>query len=628
MLRGLLKNSAFLLLIFGFQTSYGQLLTDSLNATVVSSNQTPPKSYKKQTLLLDNPSFSNTLSDVLEDKSTVYIKSYGKGQLSSVSIRGTGASQAQLYWNGFKVNSPTLGQTDLSLLPTFFIDNAQLNYGNSSMVDGSGGLGGSIQLNNQLQFKEGFGFSVGQEVASFNNYTSLLSLNYGTKKTQHQFKGMLLTGENNFSFKDISQLGMPTVNLKHNEVKQVGFQYAGSHKLSYKDLLKTTIYYFKSERNLPAIIGAAESKQNQKDENLRTVLTWKSYRNKYTGDFKLSFFNEKMNYTDSSSRIFSKTNVNTFQSQYKVGFTFKNIDFEPLIQANYSQVNADGFANPVDRLESSVLLKAQQKIKRFGYDVMLRQTVLDDNIMPFIYGVGINYELIGKEKLTTKLTASKNFRNPTLNDLYWNVGGNINLKPEDGWSSELGFESKIKNNKFSLYGFYGLINNWIQWQPTSNNYWTPINLKSVENKGVEFQYSYTPQKNNENISWKIDLGYGYTSSINKNSINEQDNTIGKMLIYVPKHKVSFSGTILTKIVTLKYTQQFTSKVFIDASNSIYLPYYIPAQLALIKEVTAKSKGSLNISFVVGNLYNEDYQVVSNRPQPGVNYSFSVRYVFD
>lgn len=623
MLKKLLKSSSILLVLIFSQITFGQTLSDSLKETVIIS-ENPPKSYKKKELDVETSRFSTSLSDVLENQSTVYVKSYGKGQLSSISVRGTGASQTQLYWNGFKINSPTLGQTDLALLPVFFTDNAQLNYGNSSMKDGSGGLGGSVQLNNKLRLNEGMSFSVGQEVASFNNYTSQLEFNYGAKKAQHQFKGMYLSGENNFSFKDISQINKPIVKQKHNEVEQMGVQYSGLYKLGNKDLISTTIFYFNSDRNLPAIIGAAESKQNQKDKNLRTIAEWKSYRENYTGNFKLSFFKENMDFTDSISRIFSNTKVNTIQSQYKIGFKIKNFDFEPLIQTSYSQVNSEGYANVVGRLENSLLLKVQQKIKRFGYDLMLRQSFIDDKLTPFIYGLGTNFELIDDEKLITKFTLSKNYRYPTLNDLYWSVGGNKNLKPEEGLTSELGLESKIKQHSLSLYAFYGVINNWIQWQPTSSNYWTPVNLKSVENKGIDFEYNYSTNKK-EKLNWKITLAYGYVSSINKKSINEFDNTIGKTLIYVSNHKVSFSCEMDFKIMKVKYTQQYTSKVFIDASNSIYLPYYMPAQLEVMKDIKINKTGILNASFTIGNLYNESYQVVANRPQPGIHYAFSIRY---
>ena len=177
------------------------------------------------------------------------------------------------------------------------------------------------------------------------------------------------------------------------------------------------------------------------------------------------------------------------------------------------------FALVIYRLENSLLLKVQQKIKRFGYDVMLRQSTIDDKLTPFIYGIGTNFELIGNEKLTAKLTLSKNYRYPTLNDLYWSIGGNKNLKPEEGLTSEFGLASKINRHSVSLFAFYGLINNWIQWQPTASNYWISVNLKSVENKGIDFEYNYSSNKS-EKLTWKISLAYGYVNSVNKKSINE------------------------------------------------------------------------------------------------------------
>jgi iron complex outermembrane receptor protein len=628
-LRELLKINVFLIVGLCSMNTFSQHTTDSLKPIVVSSSQTPPNSYKKQAFDLSlNDNLSISVASLLEKKSTIYIKNYGKGQLSSVSVRGTGASQTQLYWNGFKMNSPTLGQTDLSLLPTFFIDDAQLNYGHSSLVDGSGGLGGSIQLNNKLKFTKGIGFSIGQEVASFGNYTTTAQLKFGNAKWQHQFKGMFLKGDNDFKFQDLSQIERPIVKQKNNEVNQYGVQYEGGYKISSNDLIRATVYYFNSDRNLPAIIGGGESKQNQTDENLKSFLEWKSYRNNYTGNLKLSFFKEKMNYTDSVSRIFSETNVNTFQGQYKLAFEpIKNVKIEPIIQAAYNEVNADGDVGVVNRLESSILLKFEHSINKFSYDVMLRQGVIDETINPFVFGIGGNYTLLKDDLLNVKMTGSKNYRYPTLNDLYWNPGGNLNLKAETGWSGEFGFESKIKKHSFSLLGFYGVIDNWIQWQPANGNLWTPVNLKLVENKGVELDYTFINKLDSALVNWEINLGYAYTSSINKKSLNESDNTIGKMLIYVPKHKISATGSLIIKSFKISYTQFFTSKVYIDASNSVYLPYYLPARLSISKPISF-NKNTLSLNLAIDNLYNEPYQVVANRPIPGVNYTFSLRYVLN
>ena len=71
---------------------------------------------------LSNESEVMTVSDKLINETAFYLKTYGNNQLSTISLRGTTASQTAVLWNGININSPTLGQTDFSLLPFFLFD--------------------------------------------------------------------------------------------------------------------------------------------------------------------------------------------------------------------------------------------------------------------------------------------------------------------------------------------------------------------------------------------------------------------------------------------------------------------------------------------------------------------------
>ena len=62
------------------------------------------------------------IGELLAASTPVFVKSYGRGSLSTVSFRGTGASHTKVLWEGININSPMLGQTDFSLLPVSFFD--------------------------------------------------------------------------------------------------------------------------------------------------------------------------------------------------------------------------------------------------------------------------------------------------------------------------------------------------------------------------------------------------------------------------------------------------------------------------------------------------------------------------
>ena len=59
-----------------------------------------------------------SIADVLTFNSSIFVKSYGRATLSTVSFRGTGPSHTQVTWNGMRINNPMLGMTDFSMIPS------------------------------------------------------------------------------------------------------------------------------------------------------------------------------------------------------------------------------------------------------------------------------------------------------------------------------------------------------------------------------------------------------------------------------------------------------------------------------------------------------------------------------
>ena len=82
-----------------------------------------------------------SMADILTFNSSVFVKSYGRATLSTVAFRGTSPSHTQVIWNGMRINNPMLGMTDFSTIPSYFIDQASLLHGTSSVNETGGGLG-------------------------------------------------------------------------------------------------------------------------------------------------------------------------------------------------------------------------------------------------------------------------------------------------------------------------------------------------------------------------------------------------------------------------------------------------------------------------------------------------------
>ncbi|MFR6635058.1 MAG: TonB-dependent receptor [Alistipes onderdonkii] len=92
-----------------------------------------------------------SMADVLTFNTAIFIKQYGRATLSTVAFRGTAASHTQVMWNGMRINSPMLGMTDFSMIPSYFVDDATLLHGTSSLNVVGGGLGGGDHTGDQTR---------------------------------------------------------------------------------------------------------------------------------------------------------------------------------------------------------------------------------------------------------------------------------------------------------------------------------------------------------------------------------------------------------------------------------------------------------------------------------------------
>lgn len=608
-------SNSILVFFLGGNVCLSQTITKKLDSLVVKGQLEAPQSYKSIQYNLAGENAK--LSDVIAKESGIYIKNYGKGQLGSISLRGTSSSHSQTFWNDFSINSITLGQTDYALIPAFFSSSATVNFGHASIINGSGGIGGSINLTNKLSRKKGFHFTLGKEFGSFNNQTRTARVFYGADKSSHQVSLWNHSGVNDFLYKDISLKDRPLTRQTNNELKQYGFQYEGGFRLNTKNELTVIWQYVKSNRQLPGLIGSSISAQNQFDEQIKTSLAYKHLFRSSFITYKIGGFTDNMFYSDYVSNIYSSVQTKSLQQQVQYNQYLKhNIKVLGVLSHNLAQAQSDGFASVIQRNTFSGHLKWEQDISSFGYDVMLRQSIIDGEALPLIAGVGVRKKLTKSAFINASL--SRNYRYPSLNDLYWQNGGNENLAPEDSYSSELGYKYKTKKMSIGLTGFYSHINNWIQWTPNASGLWQPQNLKEVSNRGVELELE--KQFKIQAVNLDLKGAYSFTQSINKGD-EEESITFNKQLIYVPLHKGTVTANANYKEYTLSYDQQITSRVYVDASNAIYLPYTLPANISIGRTIQFKTV-RLSIKGSINNLFNEDYHIVANRPMPGRNYGVS------
>ncbi len=618
----------FFLFSFTNTFSNNETLDTIVGKTFTLVDYKIPKQYKKTSFDSISIQESQNLSELIQQHSSVFIKDYGPGSLSSISFRGTGASHTQVQWNGILLNSPMLGQIDFSLYPTIFFNNAELHHGAAAMMDRNGALGGSVLLKNTLNFEVKDVFLIKQSIGSFNTYKTEVSTSFHQKKWLFETQLFYAKAKNNFEFKNISKKGNPIEQQKNAETQQYGIQQSVFRKLK-NGSFGGRIWLFDSDRNLAPTITKDSASENQKDQSFRAMLEYKKTRNNWNHQITSGLIKDQLIYEDVSAKIYSKSNTylvdNLINTQYYLN---NQITFLNSLNFRFETAESGGYTELKKRFQGSWMLGATYTLKRFELNVFNRFITLSNDFNPIAPNIGTKVQLLEKEQLFIKANAGINYRYPTLNDLYWNPGGNVDLKPEEAKMVETGltYTKTVKNTEITIDGvvFYNYVSNWIIWLPSQSNYWSPTNLKEVENKGIEATLSTTTTL--KNFTLKQNANYAYTASTNINSNSETDLSINKQLIYVPFHKFNYTLSAKYKNTSIYYNYSYTGMRFISTDNNWYLPENF-LHNASISQAFKLKKLTLTSSLKVNNLLNQDYQSIAYRAMPGRNYLFSLALSF-
>lgn len=592
------------------------------------------------------------LSDLLSENSPVFIKNYGRGALATASFRGTSASHTQLHWNGLPINDPTTGMADFSLIPAFMIDNLELLHGNASMVDQGGGLGGSIHARNVPDWENSFNIGYTQTLGSFSSFGEYLKLGTGNHQIQYRIRLFHDQSANNYSyvnktvgFFDDGVLIHPTDTNKNADYTHYGFLQELYFKPAQKHIFSVRYWSQWADRGIPRVIsyeGPANALvSRQADTDHRAVAEWIYFVNngrllmRAGSSFKhMDFFiSNQAEGNNTISLLFSQSRQKNFlgNASYKHYvndcFTVEGkIDWNHHIISSRDTIGGTGYEKR--RTQHAYLIAMRKRLfENLNMNLMLRHALTDDRFTPLTPFAGIDWQVHGLPELMVHANVSRNYKEPDMNALYWQPGGNPDLEPEDGISVEAGvnYAQQYKKHRVrgSITAYYSDINNWIIWLPGAFGYWQPFNMQKVLSKGLETDAQI--QGGIGSFAYQAVAGYAFTHTVNNGDPAVWgDNAHGKQLVYIPKH----SGNLMVQFDYRNwwFSWQYNaySERYTTSSNDIsrrdwLYPYYMN-DVSLGRRFEF-NRFHISATLRVYNFFNETYHTVLYRPMPGRNFSF-------
>ncbi|WP_157977005.1 TonB-dependent receptor [Taibaiella helva] len=581
---------------------------------------------------------TQSLANLLSQQTPVFVKSYGINGIATLSLRGASAAQSTVLWNGVPILNPALGVADISILSTGLFDRISLQYGSSAALFGSGNVGGALLLE--------------QYAATFTK-DKLVDLTLGGGSYGRRDIGAKAVWQNNRwrvslrGFYQHTANDFPYANdqgeerkLSNARLNAGGGLFTADYKLGRQDaeqVLSLQVWYQQYRREIPPALFEQYSVKKQTDASLRSLLGWHKQTRRSYFYAKASLNREYLHYQDSVVLPDNRNNITQYYQELGWKFrldasvpekTFEHyvLLFSPL---QYAVAKGNNISNKEEQFRPAIVATYSLSAwkGRLKANAALRQEWVNGKAAPLLPGAGADFSLLQLDRQRTAIdlrlqgNVQRSYRIPTLNELYYFPGGNINLKPEQGWNIDGGYafvfllhnkraESLLRVDH-QLHAFNRNIHDWVYW--LGGAIWTPYNIAEVHSRGMETDN--TIRLTTGPVQWHVGMKYAYVLSTTVSSYQPNDGSAGKQIPYAPRYNGQVNAGCTIARLFLNYNHTYTGYRFVTVDESQYLEPYQTGNLQLLYNWTPGNY-RLGLSAQIQNLWNTRYEVVNARPMPG------------
>lgn len=629
-----------MVMLFSFIDAGAQPVTDTLKEVKVKSRRAKAKVSNDErintfspgqqiksfdSITLQQYQFQN-VAQLLAQQVPVFVRSYGLNGVATLNFRGASAAQSQVLWNGVPIQNAALGIADVSLLPVSLMNKVNIVYGSSAALWGSGNVGGALLVENDLpafDSNERAAHSVSAVAGSYQQYRLGVKSSMASRRFAGVVQAFGQSARNDFSYTDQNSREQ---RMNNSQLRSgVGLVQAG-YLLNDKNTLNFIGWYQQYNRDIPPALFESSSVKNQRDESIRLLLQW-SRTSKSRMHAKAAFIRDNMRFEDNSISLYTNNTVHQFYGEYGIKFSpgahQQLLVFTP-IQINWMKQRITD--SPV--LQKRVALAASYVLglldERWLVALNAREELFDNKL---VFLPGFNTSFAVTNWLSVRANVQYTYRLPTLNELYYEPGGNKDLQPESGWSQDGGYVVKLSVTKdillqHSLSMFNRHIKDWIIW--FGGAIWTPHNIATVHSRGVETENMLSWKRG----KWTVYLGLNtaYILATTTQSYIPNDGSIDKQIPYTPRYNGQANFGLGYGSLHFNYNHTYTGYRFITTDESQYILPYNTGNVQLLYTLPLKDN-SLQLSVQANNIWSRRYEVVAARPMPRINYLAGVNFNF-
>ncbi|MBD2754567.1 TonB-dependent receptor plug domain-containing protein [Spirosoma validum] len=569
----------------------------------------------------------SSLTDLLTYNTPLAFKNYGPGQLATVSFRGTSANHTAVLWNGININQPNLGQTDFSTLPIAGFDRLSVQYGSGGCVVGSDAVGGSILLGSSPDWKQKLGVTIGQQIASFRNNQTQIGVRYGGALGESwQFSGRTFGYRNqiNNDYPYRERKGYfvePSTTAQRGLVQDLFFRHKSGRQVSVNVWL--------TDNDLIITPQDLIARERTRTQSARFLTTYEA--NRMT--VRLGWIRDIIDYGKGNFEQPSHTETDRYIGRVEREFSFwptkqrSNLTLRIGGEWSHYRTRTDGYGGNLiteNRQDLYALLRLQTS--RWLVSANLRQAFVTRFNPPLTPSLGAEYKIIQHDALvlTAKGSVGYSYRVPTLNERYWLVLGNPDLRPERGVNIEGGLAAAVTFSDHlhltaEATAYHNRVDDWSYWNPAKNYH--VENLQLVVARGGELTTALTYVQN----KWRAGLrtGYGLTRTSQERAYDTySQDVVGKQLPYVPIHMGTLNAYVQYGRTRLTIQSQTTSRRYVTFDNSqffkgVTLTSVLLETTARLGPVPVRLQGQIN------NLFDTLIINVKQNAMPGRNWALNL-----
>ena len=533
-------------------------------------------------------------SDYLQKDSRFNLKQYTPGSVVASNFGGASSEQSRVLWDGIDISSMATGVLDLSLVPAIMLST-------TSIVDGINGgassnIGSMGALNLKLSLKSGRGTTTAVGLTSIGERT-LNAHSWGSfSKIRYQSIVRFTSSDNEYAYR-LGSLEGKMVGNGYSDLSYIQ-RFSGAMGKTY---WSSDLWYTQSEKNNSGSILSPGYINNLEDELVRFKYKLKNGHN----EVKLFASQEWQAYTDTMSS-WTLRDTNTF-GQFTAQYTRSEKRYNAHLVLN--RYTARGTNRTATVWMPQVQLNLNSSM---AWNAVLKAANYHDQLYWSAYALYSR----SKTPWLQQWSLGSYYRLPTLNEMYWNPGGNIGVSAERSYGAKYSLEHKAKwSIRFTTDQLYYA--QMIQWAPGSDGNWTPQNYYSVYTSTIYFgvQRKISQQQHVFNIT------HQYSRILDVASNNP--NVIGKQLIYRPALQAVYTIEHDLPIGTLMLRGYYTGlrHTLRDNARTGELPAQSWVDLAY--SLSSKSKRWQWV-FRIENITGAQRQFYQYYPMPGRTYLLNIK----